>query len=436
MKKQIRDLRKGNKCWFFYRIKGIYIENQLEWRDFIFNDATIVNNLQLADYLEEDEDFDKLSLPYEDLRKGEHCFLIVELNGRMNDDNQNEYKQRAKKRALEVISFFFTTILFYSDYNIKICLESEIYEHKNVIEFYQTNTKRYGQTHTFTKGEYTTINPSAPFKYKRDDLVGLFNRDIFKNLYHIVAKSSNEHILISLVHFYLTANVFPPSTQLLGAVTSIELLLLDNAKHELAKKRIKLLLGEEYFNDLKLNNSDEGVFDKRNRIIHGGDSCNSTDAYRAIKLYVEVLINVTFLVKKFNFDKMKVIKHLDIINQIFTDVHLKSDYFNIGNSLIQFISDFPFRDWIVIRLIDYYGISEQLSIDEFLYKFTMTIAAYHEVKKISIDESYKIVCKFIYYNFELIPSYNDFVLYYENNFERIQNDLKYNRFIQGYKLSV
>ncbi|MBM2814115.1 MAG: hypothetical protein HW421_877 [Ignavibacteria bacterium] len=219
----------GQINWYLFNIYGLEIDDQENWRDFIFDNVTIVNSKQFIDYLDE-INYDENAV-FRDILKGipsNHTFLIVQTFGKLTKVNENGNNKQAEKRALEVAGFIYFVFLFLSDFRKGISLDSQLYNSSGSEIHIFTSYKLTSMIQKHTSNEYHITLPTENFKYSGDNLEKIFNKKQFFNLYEIVKSRNNNTILESVSTFYLTSNIPSPTSQLLGAITSIEILLKDD----------------------------------------------------------------------------------------------------------------------------------------------------------------------------------------------------------------
>src|SRR3989339_509092 len=112
MRYKMKRLDIENINWYLFNLYGLQIEDQDNWRDFIFDDATIVNAKQLKEYLEEIQYDERPIIHYLFSHfKSEHTFLIVQNYGKIVKENEKELQAQAEKRALEVNQLIINILL-------------------------------------------------------------------------------------------------------------------------------------------------------------------------------------------------------------------------------------------------------------------------------------------------------------------------------------
>jgi hypothetical protein len=432
------QLEKGNIIWFIFNLIGITIKDNNRWREEpFFCNSTIVNRKQLLKYLE--------SINYEndEIRKSiiwgkpiESSVLIVQINGEINDFNKNEIYQKAERISQEIIGFIYTIFLFLTHFQIGITLDFQLSHSSkgfsNIItsKGYISNTIRnFGE-------EYIIISPENEYHFKYQELINIFNNNLFRFLYNEVKNRSDSFLLDSLVNFYLTSNVTSPITQLLGSITTIEILFENNS--EKLSKRIKILLGEEIFDNYNINDSKKnkwmiGVIELRHKIIHTGSICSSFDAYKAIKLAMYCILGYSHIKSIFGC-RQSICKHLDLLYQFHYDNDIKLDHFGIRNIWSRFKLLIPKMDLFGIYLLSEYSLCTQEIIQSSVERFSKVLVYYSKYWNLSFEKSYNCIKDLYYYNFDNIIEINVLLEYYNSNKEFI--DHLYELSIRKFKNSI
>ncbi|OGU12191.1 MAG: hypothetical protein A2X61_08420 [Ignavibacteria bacterium GWB2_35_12] len=424
-----------NINWYLFNLYGLQIEDQDNWRDFIFDDATIVNAKQLKEYLEEIQYDERPIIHYLFSHfKSEHTFLIVQNYGKIVKENEKELQAQAEKRALEVSGFIFFVFLFLSDFRIGISLDSQIYGSQGSEINLLTSYKSQSTHNKYTAGEYSISIPDEPLRYSRTKLINLFNKIQFKRLYYFVKTRNDKNINESLSNLYLTLNVPSPITQLLGAITSIEILLKDDMKYDRISERINTMLGEKIYKDFVETSKDKiGVLKKRHNVIHQGEHCTDKDAYSAIVVSSYIIIVFSHLVHHFP-TKSKICKHLDIIHKIQKDKDLTLDIFGIIEKWEAIKFDLTLIDWTVQRLIYYFGLCNSKKKEVTKDSFTQAIVWHSKVRNNDLETSYNLIKNSLYYNVSPINSFDELTTYYEEN--KINIDEEINKSERWHKFIV
>ncbi len=432
-----KQLEKGNINWYVFNLNGLQIRDQKNWRDFIFDDATIVNAIQFKEYME------SIGYSSEDLKTFEfygsnHTFLIVQTTGKITEENKKQFESDAKKRAFEVAGFIFFVFLFLSDYSLGITLDSQVYKTSSSVSYLFSSYKILPSIYPKnTAGEFMILTPKIDFIYSRQELTDLFQKRQFNLLYELIKTKKDNNLLECIRNLYLTLNIPSPITQFLGAITSIELLLKENddLKYENVKKRVRALLGAEVFkNFISTTDSRTGIFDKRHKVIHQGEDCTNSDAYRAIALASRIIIAYSYLYQKLN-SKSKICKHLDIIYSIENDKNLSGDIFEILPKWDKLKFDSSLIDWTVQTLINQkmYDLCNPEKRNVNNNSYAEAIIRHSRIRKCKLEESFELIKQSLYYNENPFNTFDEFSSFYNSNKEKIDEiieiDEEYNNFI-------
>lgn len=430
-----KQLEKGNINWYVFNLNGLQIRDQKNWRDFIFDDATIVNAIQFKEYMESighSSDDLKAIKPYD----SNHTFLIVQTTGKITEENKKQFESDAKKRAFEIAGFIFFVFLFLSDYSLGITLDSQVYKTSSSVSYLFSSYKILPSIYQKnTAGELKISIPNKDFIYSRQELTDLFQKRQFNLLYELIKTKKDNNLLECIRNLYLTLNVPSPITQFLGAITSIELLLKENddLKYENVKKRVRALLGAEVFKNFILTtDSRTGVFDKRHKVIHQGEDCTNIDAYRVITLASRIIIAYSYLFQKFN-SKSKICKHLDIIYSVENDKNLSGDIFEIMPKWDEVKFDSSLIDWTVQKLINIFGLCNTENENVNNTSYAKAIIHHSHIRKCKLEESFELIKQSLYYNENPFNTFDEFSSFYNSNKEKIDEiieiDEEYNNFI-------
>ncbi len=424
---EMLQLERNNTNWYIYNVVGLSIKDSNDWRAKpLFKDSTLVNRKQLIRYLEEinyENDEIRRDIIYG--RSMDTPVLIIQNNGIIEKNDEERFNENAERRALEIISLIYFTFLFLSNFKIGICLDFQLIESsrgkKNIVSsynriiFYERN---FGD-------EYPIFCPQKPFCFSLTKLKRIFNKSQVKFIYKIVENRSNSLILDSLINFYLSVNVPSPISQLLGSITSMEILLKNDNIYDKLLERIKVMLGEKIYQEYILSQKNEkkeiikyGVIDKRHVIVHEGSQCNSTDAMRAIILSCYCIIGFSYLIQKFK-NKESLCKHLDLLYKVKFDNDLKSGHFFIISKWKKYQFDISLLDIPGIWFIDYFALCSSTKTEIPLGSYAQAIVLYSNYSSLDLELSYKKIKQLHYYNNFAFKSFKNFQEYYEMNKEFI-----------------
>lgn len=415
---KLKHLKSGNVNWHITPIVGLEIQDQDNWRDFIFGDATIVNKKQLYDYLNNEEKFKEMANPFVD--NPNQTYLILQTAGDFKNGKNIDFKDEIKHRFLEVIGFINFVFLYLTDFKYTICFYSSLFSiNQDYVETY-TSKGGINTTNFQIVKDYPIQVIDKYFNYSREKLIEVFSKNYFKNLFEIVKnkKSKFTEIKSALIQFYLTSNIPSPISQLLGCVTSIEILLKNNDEesYDNIEKRMEVLEGDEFIkNFIKKTEKADGVLKTRHKVIHQGIICSANDAYRAIVVATTILISYSFFTKQFK-NKIEILRHLDLIYQIKKDDGLKTDKFNILNQWNELIEyDKSHFDWVIRRLINYHQlcINKTNTIEKL--NFAEVVVRYQKIRNYKLEKCFDLISNAIYYNLIPFKNFKGFLSYCSKN---------------------
>lgn len=398
--------------WYVFQIWGIQIEEQENWQDFIFGDATLVKASQFKSHIKElkvESYFAHLEYFSDD-----QTLLIVRRGSKL-EDNLQKVTDSAEKRALEVTSFIFFVFLYLTDFSVGITMHHHIYEVKQKSHNIFTN---YGLLSDASRTDHKPILSPARnsfYIYTRENLVQLFQSELFRNIFAIIVKPSKDHhpVLIALTNFYQTANIPFANTQLLGAITSIEILLKEQAdKYDELSERTNVLLRKisEKFQDVgKLR--EIRVYKLRHKIIHEGEVYHGDDAHEAIILFSYILIIISTLLDKFS-NKFSLYQHLDLIVAV---NKMNGDRFNILPQWGQMHPNIDILDPTIRYIMAFYHLCDKPAIPPPAIDYAKAIYWYASLKTVTPQTSFKLFQQHHYYHPITFTTFEELDEYYQKN---------------------
>ncbi|MGE5480500.1 MAG: hypothetical protein ACM3U1_08765 [Chloroflexota bacterium] len=423
--KGIKTLDKGNVRWHFFPVYGLHIKNQPEWRNFIFDDATIVNTKQIRAYLKKskfNDDFSKLKFYG---RENDITYLIVQTI--INGNNEEIDLNKARMRALEVISFIFFVFFYLSDLKIAICLDEQLDLGNGSEKFILSGNKTVTSIDKFTNGEYP-IKVYHTLVYSRKEFEGILKKKQFQYVYKNIKDRKNTLLSSALTYFYINMYVPSPMTQLLGAVTTMEILLsTGQSKMEIFKHRIEALVGSNIYKKYIVNSDQlKGILDLRNSIAHKGILCTDIDAKRAIELATIIIIAFCNLEEKLG-SNSSILYHLDFIYNVKQDKYYKNDIFGILKAWKYFELNSILHDSLVNRLIHVYGLCNIRPNKVDLKEYAKVIVLYAKIRECDLKKSHSIICNRLYYNKNPFSTFKKFEEFYFSNKEFIESEVDKDR---------
>ncbi len=330
---EILKTNASNEWWVFYPLTGLSITGPLDSLETpIFGDATIVSKEQ-ADVLLEQIDPDrktdsKSDLPFVvnyrlPLHTNFHSHLAIRRRGSMPKghlSSEDSVRSLSSDRARGLAALL-TVVFLASSLNGKTCcLEEQVHtgpsRHLLSINF-------NGPDLTYSSGDVGSWNydiriPKDVIHVSRHDVEAIFHQQPYSLLAPIITEqrvpvsSSLKKVLTQAVIRLADAIMsIEGSSQLLGAVTAIEMLLTQsNDKYESNGRRLGALLGKEVLETLDA----DGVFHSRHMYVHRGLKPERSDvAHRAIMLSMLAIFRYAYLAYEFN-QKTALVDYLDFVS--------------------------------------------------------------------------------------------------------------------------
>lgn len=421
----------GKVNWHVFYVRGFQIENQDNWREALFDNATFVNSVQLKEYL---ETFDK-SMKYENFiflleNEKPQTFLIVQYFDKIEDNSEQEL--HAYNRALEIIACLYFAIFFSSNYIFGVSLDRQIYNSPKHRHNILTNYKKYVENYKSFSDEFPILIPENDYLYSRNTLIHLISNPKFVDIFNFVIKNNSNNLINALVHFYLCTNVPSAHSQLIGCITAIDL-MFQSGKDDNRLNRLKILLLEKDFEDfVKANkgndneNKIDGIFAVRNNLIHNGKSTNDSDVYRAIFVTTRLFIYYSKLLTSLG-TKIDICNYLDTLELISRSKKLTLEFKDLFEIYLNHI-DYSLTDYYIPHVIAYYGlcnpnIPQKIDLQK---QYAKAILKLQEKKNADFETAYNLLISGIYYRIENFPfaDIEDFRAYLKQTSNNFDKELK------------
>jgi len=419
-----QTLKGLNVSWYIFNLYGLKIEDSDEWRSFLFGDATIVSHNDITSFISECREEWRKYLKFH-LTDPNCSYIIVKLS---NSDTVEDKYDEAEERASEVAAFLYFIYFFLSRYSKATCLGTEIFSYyPTSINFFSGKGTHGRNTRNTRKEHYTRIT-KKPLQAHRHNLQVIFRQNtLFKELFECVCNKNNELqkiITKSLVNFYKTSSIPHATTQLVGAITSIELLLkTEQGRYGLITDRICGLLGSKFYKSFKEKNS---IFDIRHNIIHDAANCTADDAFKAFYLYSFILIAFSNLYKVFS-SKEQLTAYLELIYNHENEGTKKQSYckdpFNLLTQWEELKYDTRKFSIVMMQLNTIYPVSPLIyeRKDDWEYNVALVIFIYSDLSGISIQEVISLFSEYIFPHIEN-PDFNFAEEIIKSEKQRLEND--------------
>lgn len=388
-----------NVSWYIFKLYGLKIEDSDEWRSFLFDDATIVSQKNITNFISEcDEVWGERTKFY--LNEINCSYIIVKVP---NTDTGDTQYSEAKERAEECVAYLYFVYLFISRLSSAICFESEIFFYKPTFACFYSGKGSHGSSEKNTRDEhYTFVREENPLTVSRDDLHHIFYKNtLFKELFECVSNKDiglQQIVTKSLVNFYRTSCIPHATTQLLGAITSIELLLKsEQGKYNSLTDRLCGLLGSKFYKSFTEKKS---IFDVRHNIIHDGANCTHDNVFKSFYLYSFIVIAFSNLLKIFS-SKKQIETYLELIykheNENTKKQHFRNDPFSILTQWEQLKYDTRKFSIVMMQLCSFYRINPLIyeQKKDWEYNVTFVIFLYSDLSGVSRQEVIGLFSEYI-----------------------------------------
>ncbi|MCO5250732.1 MAG: hypothetical protein M9949_04835 [Candidatus Kapabacteria bacterium] len=421
----MNTLNKPNTIWNIRKIEGLMIKDNVNWQNFIFQDATIVNSKQLKEYVDNngfwlDNDFDKILGS-----SSVHDAYIVAASIMKPEDYSSKIKID-QKRVYEIMGFIYFVFLFMSNNKYGIVLSEQINPASGGSGIAIGGNKKFTVWQKHTKGEFNISTPPEPYLYDIEELVNIFKRPYFSNIFNLVKSKKDDNLILAIRNFYITSNANSAATQLLGSITSLELLLKIDRKDSFDNLRKRVyVIGEMQQNSKIVSNIENlsAVIDVRNDVIHNGKFSTNNEALGSIKLFSCALIMYAHLYKKLKHRNV-ICRHLDLVYSVIKDDGLKMDTFNVKNEWENYYFEYDSIDWHIREITSYYGLCNPEKDDIDLIKYVEAIALYSNLSNKEMELSFNNFKDFNYYHRFPFDRYDSYIALYNENEQQINEKIE------------
>jgi len=329
---QLPDDRKQERTWWnLFPFRGIDItDRRHDLRRPLFGDVTLLSVRHLPHVIaamkldkEPGYDSDDIARHFKAVAERERAktFLAVRRKGIVDDfegsDEDPLIVYKAKERAYEVAGLLAVVFLTQSKYRTTCGLAEQIHTRPENLSLLDVEDGGYWVR---TTGEYSI----SPFSTEMDEPLSrvrikklLFGAP-FKVLAEIVLskkstlqKSLQRAVKQAILRLADAIHTPSPSAQLLGAVTTLEILFTINEgeKYEITRQRIIALLGLEAADHYDM----KPIFHARHLYVHQGQEvADEAVPYRAVILALSCLLYYAKSVVTFS-DKPDFIRYLDFV---------------------------------------------------------------------------------------------------------------------------
>ena len=320
-----RELR--NNWWFFFPLKGIHLKNNNHNIESpIFGDATIIAKIhveQVVSMLNLDDKADKnkhasnitYMMRHATFYENFSTFIAVKRTGELSEDkNRQRIIDSAILRGREIASLLTIINLKNSNYKQTCGLVEQT---RNKIRSLVVLNFSTGNFRFDTDGHRSFINEIDLIELTYDDINNLLNNEKYYYLskaiieYNFLTGSIRRSISQSANRLADAIHSVELSAQVLGSVTSIEILLTEQGdSFETIKRRIIALIGMNSYSSLSVDD----VLNARHIYVHRGKGIEDYDlALKSIMLGTNVIINFAELSTKGFKTKKQITDYLDLV---------------------------------------------------------------------------------------------------------------------------
>lgn len=314
--------------WVFYPVKGLDIATEKPELDKpMFEDATLISKRHLGELVRllrlkermtpgHDHEQDIYSLlQHATLEEKYHSMIAVKRRGPVNNDTSAGLQRLGEKRA-STISALLSLALIAESSDWRTCALVEQIHRRNqslamlAIDIGSFSLQLGGhQSHTILGNPMTVSTAELRRKLDAPALAPL--TDVLQPQRPSLAKSLVDSTVESSIR--LSDALHSPSAagQLLGAVTSIEILISDQGdSFETTKRRIVSLIGENAFNFY----DGDRILNERHLYVHRGiEPSHGTLPTKGTGLALACILQYAQLVPKFS-DRHALITYLDFLH--------------------------------------------------------------------------------------------------------------------------
>lgn len=383
----LKQLRIGKNSYYFFNLYGIEIRSSKNWGDFIFNDATIINTDQLKSLIR--IEFSDVS--YENVTRGlnGHSILLVRKFGvnSFNKLKENDKEMEAHIRAKEITSFIFLVFFQLSGFRYGISLDSELYESSGFNSSLIDSSGNISYRSRNIGYEYYITLPKKPFNLSKTIIVNIFKRSIFRNLYNIIINrnESNKHLRSSLLNYYLSLNTPSPTTQFVGSISSLELLLKNKSNYKQFLKRKSLLLSDklkERFTTI------DDYIGNRHKVVHAAASVDLGILHIPMYLYCYI-IPIYIELFDTHYSNDQVLKFIDLAIQEKKIMLQGSNYHQ--KRLDTILTKYNFlTDFSILNIIQFYNPNDPTNYNKDILQIVYCIS---KMNNISVEKAYLLISK-------------------------------------------
>lgn len=386
-RRALKQLRIGKNSYYFFNLYGLEIRSNKSWGDFIFNDVTIINTEQLKSLIR----IEFSDVNYENVTRGlnGHSILLVRKFGvnSFNKLKENDKEMEAHIRAKEITSFIFLVFFQLSGFRYGISLDSELYESSGFNSSLIDTSGNISYRSRNIGDEYYITLPKKPFNLSKTIIISIFKRSIFRNLYNIIINrsESNKHLRSSLLNYYLSLNTPSPTTQFLGSISSLELLLKNKSSYEQFLKRKSLLLSGKLKE--KFSNIDEYI-GNRHKVVHAAASVDLDILHIPVYLYCYILpIYIELFVTHCSNDQ--VLKFIDLVIQE-NKITLKDSIYYL-KKFDKILSKYKYlTDFSILNIIQFYNPNEPTNYNRDILQIVYCTS---KMNGISVEKAYLLISK-------------------------------------------
>lgn len=232
---------------------------------------------------------------------------------RLSTEMRAELAHDADRRSYQVASLITLVILGHWLLSNTTALVSQLHRGRRTRVMYNLESEYfYGKVSAVQS--FAALSVDSALKFSRQELMKLLRQEEFVGLTEVLgqptqrAEPLRQAIQAASVRLAEAVHSIVPSSQLLGAVTALELLLTSDQRYKTTKRRITALIGDQA-REFRVNE----IVDARNQYVHYGKEVTDEPLARnAVYLALACLLRYSNLASEFQ-NKEDLFQYLDFV---------------------------------------------------------------------------------------------------------------------------
>ena len=413
--------------WDYFPIRGLEITTDAATLSpMLFGWATIVSREDLIHFVREmpfaKAGRDTTAMRMVESMTGEEdsSYILIKGIGRTS----SERDINTEKRSFEIASVISLIILARESWRFSCCLAGQV-----------TYTPRYFNIRINTHSGLSQLKqglltrafihhiPDPPIRLSRTALADLLVDSPFGDLSKIVlfrdkSVDTSFHRVLSTAAtlLYETINTTIPESQLIGAVTAMEVLLaISQTRFETIQFRVRLLLGEKPYDYYGADR----IFKSRHAFVHEGSQGSASDVANGMVLAVSALAAVARIARDFP-SHGAMIEYMEFMESFAKYVRHRPERKSI--LAVQKITPW-FPDYFAFRLIAFAYSRKEIDaydLQERRIAFSSIVYIYEQHRAVPRKEAFFRVAKALTDVESPFISYRSYAMFYARNSDTIE----------------